>query len=371
MNRILAFSAVLAFSFSTLFVSTAEAGKGKYHFGKVGIAHRQFVPPEPYGWRAAKTHALVTDIWYPADPVAVEQTQWIGSPSTPFATAGKAAPDAPLLAAPAKFPLILLSHGTGGSAAMMGWLGTALAAHGFIAAAVNHPGNNALEPYTPQGFSIWWERAADLTAVLNAMLADSTFGPRIDSQRIGAAGFSLGGFTMIEIAGGIGEFSRFESFCKSPGANALCSDPPEFPGLTEKVNDLLKSDPALQAALGKGDESHRDPRIRAIFAIAPALGPAFTPESLAKISIPVQILAGSADTIVPIDTSAKFFAAHIPGAQLTIIQAVGHYTFLAKCLPLGDRTQPKLCLDNAGVLRDDIHAQTANLVYQFLENHLK
>ena len=32
------------------------------------------------------------------------------------------------------------------------------------------------------------------------LVVDSTFGARIESKRIGAAGFSLGGYTMIEIA---------------------------------------------------------------------------------------------------------------------------------------------------------------------------
>jgi len=333
--------------------------------------HRQFTPPEPYDWRGAKTHALITDIWYPADRSAVEQSQWIGSAAAPFASAGKAAPDAPLIAAPAKLPLILLSHGTGGSSAMMAWLGTALASHGYIAAAVNHPGNNSLEAYTAEGFSIWWERARDLSAVLDAMLADSMFGPRIDPRRIGAAGFSLGGFTVIEIAGGIGELSRYQDFCKASSADGMCADPPEFPGLSAQVSALAKTDPAMQAALREGANSHRDPRIRAIFAMAPALGPAFAPDSLAKISIPVHIVAGSADSIVPLETSAKFFAAHIPGAQLTIIQDVGHYTFLGTCLPLGNQNQPKLCLDRAGVLRDDIHAQTADLAYHFFDANLK
>ncbi|MGC1482281.1 MAG: hypothetical protein WA789_00680 [Candidatus Acidiferrum sp.] len=371
MNRTLAFFAALFFSSSALFLSTAEARKEKVHFGKVGIVHRQFIPPEPYDWRAAKTHALLTDIWYPADPAAVELSQWVGSPDSPFAKAGKAAPDAPVIAAPAKLPLILLSHGTGGSSAMLAWLGTVLASHGFIAAAVNHPGNNSLEAYTPEGFSIWWERARDLSVVLDQMLADSTFGPRIDPKRIGAAGFSLGGFTVIEIAGGIGELSRYQDFCKSPRADALCTAPPEFPDVIAKVTALAQTDPLMQAALREGAQSHRDQRIRAVFAIAPALGPAFSPDSLARISIPVHIVAGSADNIVPLETSAKFFAAQIPGAQLTIIQDVGHYTFLATCLQLGDQTKPQLCLDRAGVLRDDIHAQTAALAYHFFENNLK
>jgi predicted dienelactone hydrolase len=151
----------------------------------------------------------------------------------------------------------------------------------------------------------------------------------------------------------------------------MCVDPIEFPGLRNKVAALAKTDPAMQAALLDSAKSHRDPRIRAIFAMAPALGPAFSPESLAKISIPVQIVAGSADTVVPVETSAKFFASKIPGAQLTIFQAVGHYTFLATCGEVGDRTRPELCIDQAGILRDEIHAQTATMAFHFFETNLK
>ena len=371
MKRVLAYFVVVCFLSSSRYLSTAEARKNKFHFGKVGIAHRQFNPPEPYDWRGAKTQALITDVWYPAEPSAVEKEQWVGSPSAPFALAGKAAPDAPVIAEPGKLPLILLSHGIGGSSLMMAWLGTALASHGFIAAALNHPGNNALEDYTIPGAILWGQRAHDLTAVIDLMLVDSTFGPRIDPHRIGAAGFSLGGLTVLELAGGIAEFSRYQDFCKSPKADGACADTLEYPGLLANATALAKTDAATQAELLESAKPHRDPRIRAIFAIAPALGPAFDPDSLAKISIPVQILAGSADEVVPLESSAKFFAAHIPGARLTIIQDVGHYTFLATCLPLGDRTQPKLCLDKAGILRDDIHAQTANLAFQFFENNLR
>lgn len=340
---------------------------------KVGVMRRSFTPPEPYDWRAAKTHALVADIWYPVEPTSAEQPQWMGSPDNPFASAGKAAPDAAIIAAPEKLPLILLSHGTGASSLMMAWLGTALASHGFIAAAVNHPGNNSLgpDPYTPQGFSLWWERATDLTTVLDQLLADATFGKRIDPKRVGAAGFSLGGFTVIELAGGIAELSRYQDFCKSAKADGMCVPPAEFPDLNEKVAALAEGDPAFQAALADAAKSHRDARIRAIFAIAPALGPAFDQDPLARISIPTQIVAGSADTVVPIATSAKFFAAHIPGARLTIFQDVGHYTFLATCGQLGRTSRPDLCLDNAGVLRDDIHAQTANLAWRFFEANLQ
>jgi len=371
MNRTRAFIFVLCFSCSAIFLSTARAGAPKTIVYKVGVMNRQFTPPEPYDWRDAKTHALITNIWYPADTSAVEQSQWIGSPEAPFASAGKAARDAKPIATPEKFPLILLSHGIGGSSSMMAWLGSALASHGFIAAALNHPGNNALEDYTLPGAIFWAQRAHDMSALLDLLLADPTFGPRIDPKRVGAAGFSLGGLTVIELAGGIAEFSRYQDFCKSPKADGMCTDTIEYPGLLAKVTALAKTNPAIQAAFAENSKSHRDPRIRAIFAMAPALGPAFDPASLAKISVPAQIVAGAVDSVVPLETSAKFFATSIPHAQLTIYQAVGHYTFLGTCGELGNRTQPRLCIDQAGILRDEIHAQTATMASKFFEANLK
>jgi predicted dienelactone hydrolase len=371
MTRTRSFVFTLCFSLSSLFLSTAGARSPKIVVYKVGVINRHFTPPEPYDWRGAKTHALVTDIWYPADAAAVEQMQWIGSPDAPFAKAAKAAADVAPVAGSERFPLILLSHGIGASSSMMAWLGAALASHGYIAAAVNHPGNNGLEDYTIPGAILWGRRAVDLSTVLDQLLADPTLGPRIDPKRIGAAGFSLGGLTVIEIAGGITDLSRYQEFCKSPKADGMCVDPVEYPGLLAKATALAKTDPAIQAALSENSKSHRDPRIRAIFAMAPALGPAFDPNSLAKISIPTQIVAGAVDTTVPLDSSAKFFAAHIPGAQLTIYQAVGHYTFLATCAELGNRTRPELCIDQAGILRDEIHMQTATAAYHFFDANLK
>lgn len=371
MNRTRSFLIAVCFCASAVYVPAASALPAKTVVYKVGVVTRQFLPPEPYEWRGAKTHALVTDIWYPADPAAVEQMQWIGSPDAPFAKGAKAARDAALIAGSDKFPLVLLSHGIGGSSAMMAWFGAALASHGYIAAAVNHPGNNALEDYTLPGAVFWGQRAHDMSALLDVLLADSTFGPRIDPKRVGAAGFSLGGLTVLELAGGIAEFSRYQDFCKSPKADGMCTDTIEYPGLLAKVTDLVKTDSAMQAAFVENSKSHRDPRFRAIFAMAPALGPAFDPASLAKISVPTQIVAGAVDNVVPIETSAKFFAARIPGAQLTIYQAVGHYAFLGTCAELGDRTQPRLCIDQAGILRDEIHAQTVTMAWKFFDTNLK
>jgi predicted dienelactone hydrolase len=334
---------------------------------KVGLAFRHFAPKEPYDWRDARTHRLDVVVWYPAGAAARERPLVI--PGLDIFKLGRVAQDAPLFAAAAKLPLIVISHGTGGSGLSMAWLGEALAAHGYIAAAVNHPGNNGTEPYTAKGFSIWWERARDLSETINGMLADAKFGARIDPQRIGSAGFSLGGYTMIEIAGGITDLKGFEHFCDLPNAGANCASPPEFPSLVADFRKLIREHPE---ALKKSGDSFRDARVRAVFAMAPGLGPAVTASSLAKISIPVQIVAGQSDRNVPIDLNAKFFAANIPGARLHIFPGnVAHYVFLDSCSDIGRKNLPMLCIDGQGVDRDAIHADTVRRAVRFFGYTLK
>jgi predicted dienelactone hydrolase len=338
---------------------------------KVGVATRAFVPAEPYEWRGDPKHALATVIWYPAGPAAEEKPQPLGPPGNPLFDGGRAAADAALAPTPAKFPLIVLSHGTGGTGASLAWLGTALARAGYVAAAVDHPGNNAIDGYTVPGFTLWWERAHDLSAVIDAMLADPTFMTRIDAERIGAAGFSLGGYTVIAIAGGVTSLEHFRQFCASPAADGTCQAPPECAGLRAKAEALADNDEAFRAALAKDSRSYRDQRVRAVFAMAPALGPAFLPESLARIDIPVAIVAGAADAIMPVGSNARSYAAHIPHAELTIFPGgVGHYVFTADCTEAGRAARPALCVDAPGVDRDAIHVQTQVLAEAFFARGL-
>ena len=154
-------SALLLLVCSSLAVSMLRADQEPAASFRVGIAFRSFTPNEPYNWRGAKTHVLPTTIWYPAAASAAEQPLQI--PGLTFFVLGNVAQNATISSAPEKFPLILLSHGTGGTALSLAWFASALAARGFIVAGVNHPGNNAADPYTVEGFSTWWERARDLT----------------------------------------------------------------------------------------------------------------------------------------------------------------------------------------------------------------
>ena len=204
------------------------------------------------------------------------------------------------------------------------------------------------------------------------MLADPTFMTRIDAQRIGAAGFSLGGYTVIATAGGITSRAHFLEFCASAQADASCQPPPEFADLRAKAKALADNDEAYRAALAEDSRSYRDVRVRAVFAMAPPLGPAFLPESLEQIDTPVAIVAGAADAIAPVGSNARSDAAHIPHAELTVFPGnVGHYVFVVNCTETGRAALPAACIDAPGVDRDAIHAGTVRLAEAFFARHLQ
>jgi predicted dienelactone hydrolase len=354
---------------SLMFLATVNVACAEEVF-KVGVTTRDFIPAEPYDWRGAATHALRATIWYPAASDAREQAQWIGPRFVPLFSAGNAASDA-TPAAGALRALILLSHGNGGRADQLAWLGTALAAHGFIVVAVNHPGNNALADYTVEGTSLWWLRAVDLGAVIDAMLGDKTFGGRIDAARIGAAGHSLGGYSVLTAAGGISDPARLEAFCGSAAADASCKPPPPAAEMREKTLARLSSDADFRQRYNKAGNSWRDPRIRAVLAMAPGPGPILTPESLGQIAIPVAIVTGSADEIVPPAAAAEAFAKTIPHATLKLVPHAGHFIFVDSCTMAGRIAFPSICRDPDGADREAVHAETIALALDFFTANLR
>lgn len=333
----------------------------------VGFSTRQFSVPEGYNWRGSDDQTLSGIVWYPAEDSAGEKDQYVGPADAPLFYAGRAAKDATLAPAFEGYPLVALSHGTGGSALQMGWLGTYLASRGYIVVAVNHPGNNAVTGYTVPGFVEGWERARDISTAITDMLADPRFGSKIDADRIGAAGFSFGGYTMMELAGATTDFKRLLDWCDSK--KGAC-DPPEMPDLLEKFK-AMQSQPDIQQALPHAGDSYRDSRIRAVFAIAPAVARAFTPESLQRITIPVEIVAGAADSLAPPAENAEFFMANIKGSKLTLLPGgVGHYTFLDVGTEAGKKQLPNLFVDGPAVDRELVHHQVAEMAADFFDEEL-
>ncbi|WP_053045395.1 alpha/beta hydrolase family protein [Xanthomonas arboricola] len=120
---------------------------------------------------------------------------------------GTAAADAAI--AEGRWPVLMLSHGNGGSARMMGWFGTAMARAGYVVIAVDHPGNNGVDPMTEAGSILMWNRVDDLAAALAAVQADPALADMIDATRLGIAGYSAGGFTALVAAGARPDVQRW------------------------------------------------------------------------------------------------------------------------------------------------------------------
>ena len=361
-------SVLLALLALTTFSFASKKKERQPTLHPVGFSLRQLATPTDYNWRGSDDRTLRGIVWYPADINSEEEKeQYIGPPDAPLFYAGRAAKDATLAPAFGRFPLIALSHGTGGSAMQMAWLGTYLSARGYIVVAVNHPGNNAVTGYTTQGFIEGWERAKDISTAITDLLADPRFGTKIDPDRIGAAGFSYGGYTMMELAGATTDWNRILTWCDQQ--KGTC-DPPEMPNLMDRFT-AIKQQPDVQQALQHAGDSYRDPRIRAVFAIAPAVARAFTPESLQRITIPVAIVAGDGDHIAPPTDNAQFFATNIRNAKLTILPGgVGHYTFLDVGTDAGRKQLPQLFVDNPGVDREVVHGQVGQMAAEFFDKEL-
>lgn len=354
---------------TAMFIAPAARCEAPQHPHPVGLALVNYEDASRQDWTGTHARPLSTAVWYPAAAGSREAAWTVG-----IFNAGSNAQGAPMAAEPARLPLVLLSHGTGGAAATLGWLAETLAANGYIVAAVNHHGNTGAEPaYRLEGFMVWWDRPQDISAVLDKLLADPRFGPRIDTSRIGMAGFSLGGYTTLATIGVRLSQQQYQAFCADAPDNPNCKLPPEIAGKysTEDVHRLLTQDQRMKKELLRMGDSYRDARIKAAYVIAPVLGPAYMKDSVAGIQVPLRIVVGSADDQAIPDGTAKPVAALVPKAELQVLPDVTHYTFLSTCNAIGRTVARHLCIDPEGVDRTAKHQQVGEHALRFFERTMK
>ncbi|MSO99864.1 MAG: hypothetical protein EXR07_02255 [Acetobacteraceae bacterium] len=110
-------------------------------------------------------------------------------------------------------PIIVFSHGYGGCGTQSSFLTKALADAGYFVVAPRHadascPGRTVAGrtegPFRlPDVWSdtSWRDRADDIVAVVEALRRDPAFAGAIDWSRLGLMGHSLGGYTVLGLAG--------------------------------------------------------------------------------------------------------------------------------------------------------------------------
>ncbi|MFP5304483.1 MAG: alpha/beta hydrolase family protein [Gammaproteobacteria bacterium] len=302
----------------------------------------------------ARSRPVAATIWYPAAAgaqVVPVRYDW--------SFRGQAAPCAAYAEAGAPRPLVLLSHGDKGSAVDQSWLAEALAADGYIVAAAAH-WMNTWRRNTPEQTLRVWDRPQDLSYLLDALLADPVWGARIDAGRIGAAGHSSGGYTVLALAGAVYDPLRMAAYCGEAGDAPDCR-------LRDGV-DVARID---WSGAGK---SYRDPRVRAVLAMAPALGPGIVDASLGAIDVPVQIVAAADDEVLRFERHAARYAAAIPNARLLRLPQGGHFAFMPQCTvvtwALTYFMDYDVCGRRSGVDRAPLRARIAQDALSFFGNSL-
>jgi predicted dienelactone hydrolase len=264
------------------------------------------------------------------------------------------APDAPPLSG--RLPLVLLSHGTGGTALGHHDSAAYLARHGFIVAALLHAGNNHFDDKlagTPQNFQV---RPRAVSAALDAVIADAKLGSHVDVGRVGALGYSAGGYTVLVAGGAVADLSLIPTHCAAHAAEDV-----EFCSYLHGRKPAPAGPPVLVRAA--------DRRIRAVAALAPA-GVPFDKDGLAGLTGPLRVYRAEKDQVL----CQPFHAEHVhqlaPKAEYVVVPNAGHYAFLAPFpATLASRLGP-IASDPPGFDRVAFHERLNGELAQFFTRAL-
>ncbi len=255
-----------------------------------------------------------------------------------------------------KFPLIVLSHGTGG------WFGghydTAefLARHGYVVGAITHPGDNVDDRSGFGTARLLVDRPSHISFLLNYVLIDPQFSQVIDPERIGIFGFSFGGYTAIVIIGGKPGFSNI---------NEHWTHHPHDP-YAKDMAELIRTCPIPSDTLAL-----HDPRVCAAVIMAPGLGFMFDKDALATINIPVRLYRAEHDEVLVFPSNAEHVRRMLPQEpEYIVVKGAGHYVFLAPAPGALVKAEPDIFTDRGGFNRLEFHERLNEETLEFFNRTL-
>ncbi|MET0333911.1 MAG: dienelactone hydrolase, partial [Rhizobacter sp.] len=176
--------------------------------------------------------------------------------------------------------------------------------------------------------------------------------------RIGAFGFSSGGFTVLALAGGVADLKRVGPHCEQHPSHYACN--------------VIRQDRRVTEAAVFANPSVRDARVRAVVSAAPALGFTFTRESLEAFGVPVQLWRAERDEVLPHPWYAEAVRAGLPkSVDYREVANAGHFDFLAPCSASFAAMARPLCNSAAGFDRVAFHQAFNTAVVAFFSQALK
>ncbi|QLE40217.1 alpha/beta hydrolase [Nostoc sp. C052] len=192
-------------------------------------------------------------------------------------------------------PVIVLSHGFASVRTDLRYLAEHLASHGYVVAALEHPGSNqantdlAFQGKTrvmkPQEFL---DRPQDISFVLDELeklnqTANHPLQGKLATNKAMIIGYSFGGGTALALAGAELQLEHLKQRCQKNLA----------------VLSLGEDMQCIAQELPENSYQLRDARIKQAIAFDPTTSLIFGETGLTKIQVPTLVLAGSADKTTP------------------------------------------------------------------------
>lgn len=300
--------------------------------------------------------SLDTAIWYPTQEIS--DTTLIGD--NPAFVGTQVIKDAQIQSG--TFPVVLLSHGYRGNWRNQNWLATELTKHGYIVAAADHPGTTSFDQ-SPKQAAKWWERPRDMSRILDHLLTAARWKQSVHAYNVTAIGHSLGGWTVMQLAGAKVDRATFESLC-------MIYPNPRTCGLAEELG--LSTIQALEPS----NKDLSDPRIKRVVSLDLGLARSFSVGSLNDITVPSLLLAAGIDIgDLPQALESGYIAEHIPiySRRYKVYENATHFSFIQGCKPgaevmLEDEVPGDsiICKDGVGISRNELHQLILNDIVGFL-----
>ncbi len=287
-------------------------------------------------------------LWYPAlnEGGAAEAVVYdmgvsdLVGPDTSLISDGHALLGAPPAMTDAPYPLVVISHGLGGSRFGYFRLAEHLASYGFVVASVEHVGTALRDGFegtsevgSANNIASIYYRPADIMHVIDyADMLTSTGGPLvgvIDTDNVAVWGHSTGGTTALQAGGARLDMAALSAWCADKDSEEFAAESCQFVGHEEELAKLYSVDnpeAGLFPALW-------DTRVDAVVAVSPG-GElhAFGDEGMAAIQVPTLITFGTSDAIVSPEYNSMWAYKQISSQTkgLVAFEGGGHLMF-ANC----------------------------------------
>jgi predicted dienelactone hydrolase len=314
--------------------------------------------------RAGESGRVPLTVFYPT--AQAEQPQKRGP--FDFSLAVNAQPDS------GRHPLVVISHGSGGSPWVHADLARTLVENGFVVVMPEHHRDNYKDISDP-GPNSWKLRPTEISRAIDQIAQDPLLGPVTSTENVGMYGGSAGGHTALSLAGGQWSPARFRDHCEEHIAEDFSSCVGFITRLSGGWLDGLKKQMAMAMIRSRFSDttlySHQDRRIRAVIAAVPFAAD-FDLSTLVKPKIPLGlILAGQDNNQIPRFHGKAVQKICQPCITIADMPQAGHGMMLSPLPPLGaaDSIAFQLLSDPPGFDRSQLPALHQKVV-DFFKSHL-